>query len=556
MISEPDIQRTIDGLTLRQKIGQMFMGNICGGESLDVARRNFELFHFGGLQYSGVFETFVRGGHYRPCGVCRNQPLDRVAAFLHDIKRAGLEITGLPVILGGDQEGGIGDSIIRRRNVTLVPKQMGLGAIGTAEAAALAAEVTAAEMKILGLDMLYGPCLDVNTNPANPEIGARSFSEDPHLAAELGAATIRGYRRHDIIATAKHFPGRGHGASNAHHELEVIDLDRARLEAVELLPFKRAVAAGADAVMLAHTRFPALEPEPLPASLSPRIIGDVLRGELGFEGIVLPDTLTMFAISKNFEVPRACAMCLEAGADMIFMKVQDLYAPAIEAIEASVKAGRLTEDRINQSLTRILTLKARRGLFEVPPTPTADGLADLLDSPAHVAAGRDLARGAMLVLKDDANLLPVTSAARKTALVVVPRDAHVILANDPVMNHDMLRRSLTPVFGVVEEVLTEERPDELQGFEAAARAKNADLVVFGIFSAGASDEQIDLLKTLVEMDRRVVVLVTGSPYVANRLPAGVDAVVCGFGISPAMFDAFAELVAGTLRPTASLPVTM
>jgi len=554
-MNSANIQKLIDGMTLEQKIGQMFIGNICGGESLDLARDNLEKFHFGSLQFSGVFERFMRGGHYLPCGVCGNEPLEDIARFLAEIKDASMEITGVPAIMGGDQEGGISSSIFRRRNVSLLPHQMGLGANGSLEDAYSAARMSAIEVKLLGLDMLYGPSLDVNTNPKNPEIGPRSFGEDPETVAAFGEQIIRAYADVGIISNAKHFPGRGHGQTNAHHELEVIDLDRARLDAVELLPFRRAIAAGVDSIMVGHTLFPALEPERVPSSLSRRVIGDLLRDELGFEGVIISDALTMFAISKNFEMPKACAMCLEAGADMIFMKVQDLYAPVFAAILDSVRAGRLTEERVNASVRRVIELKAKRGLFERPPFQP-ETVGQVVGCAENVETARRLARKAVVVLKNEGGLLPLAHPDKTAVLAVVPRDMNVILSNDIDLSHEMLPRSLKRHFGEVDYVLVDEQPNEVQAFEAIARAKNADIIVFGIYSAGASKEGLELLDELVKLGRPVAVLISGSPYVANELSDGVQAVICGFGVTPFMFDAVAEIMAGLASPSATLPVTV
>ena len=360
----PDFQKIVDGMTIDQKIGQMFMGGVAGGESLEFARRNFEAYHFGSLQFSGVFERFIRGGDYRPCGVCRNAPLDEVAEFLFKVKQIGEEITGLPVIMAGDQEGSISNSIFRRRNVALMPSEMGLGAGGDPENAYWAARISAKEVKTLGLDMLYGPSLDVLTSPENPEIGSRSFSSDPEMVAVLGERFIKAYAEENVISNVKHFPGRGHGKGDAHRDLESIPLSRDELWKLAINPFQRAVAAGVDSFMIAHTLYPALEKERLPASLSPRIITGLLREEMGFDGMIMPDELTMFAISKNFGIPEACAMCLAAGADLIFMKVPELYVPTFEMVKRYLREGKLTEERVNQSVLRLLNLKFKRGLFE------------------------------------------------------------------------------------------------------------------------------------------------------------------------------------------------
>jgi len=549
-----DIRETIREMSLDEKVGQMFMANICGGETLEVAKRNFEEFRFGGLQFSGVFERFIRGGHYMPCGVCENTPLAEVAEFLARIKQAAIDITGVPVIMGGDQEGGIRSSIFRRRNVTIMPTQMALGASGSPEDTYRAASVTAREVKALGLDMLYGPALDVNTNPRNPEIGVRSFGQDPHRVAELGEQVIRAYAAHNVISAAKHFPGRGQAASDSHHELESIELDRAHLESVELVPFRRAIAAGVDALMMAHARFPALESEPLPASLSPRIMR-FIREELGFGGLIIPDTLTMFAISKHFDVPRACAMCLEAGADMVFMKVQQLYRPAIEAIKESVRAGRLTEERINESLQRILKLKLKRGLFDGPQF-SKERLAATVGCLEHVQAAREIARRCVLVLKNEGQAMPLSTEKNKSVLVIVPRAVDVIMSNDPVLSHEMLPRAIGRHASDVRHIVVDESPTEVQAFEAVALAKNADTLIFGVYSGAPSREHMALLDSLLELGKPVIVVLADSPYVASELPEKVRGVLCTFGIAPCTFEASAEVIFGKLAPSARLPVAI
>ncbi len=547
-----NIDKIIGDMTLEQKIGQMFMGNICGGESLDTAKRNFEKFHFGGLQFSGVFERFVRGGDYRPCGVCRNQPLKDVAKFIHAVKQASLEITGLPVIMGGDQEGCISGSIFRRRNFSIMPSQMGIGASGKVENAFAAASITAREIKTMGLDMLYGPSLDINTNPMNPEIGIRSFSENPDMVADFGEQIIRAYAEENLISNAKHFPGRGEGRSNAHHELETIDVNRARLDAVELVPFRRAIAAGVDSIMMAHTLFPALEKERRPASLSRSIITGLLREEMGFKGVIIPDTLTMFAISRNFKVPEACVMCFEAGADMIFMKVDELYEPVVTAIKEAVMSGRLSEENLNASLRRILELKRKRGLF-APAGFDPQTVSSVIGCRDHVETVTRLSREAQVLVRNEA-LLPITDAREKTVLAVVPRDMNVVLANDPVLSHEMLPRALGEHFKAVETMIVDEQPSPFQAYEAVGRGKNVDIVVFGIYSAGLDEEYARLLAELANLGKPVIGVITGSPYCVNTVQEHMNAILLTFGMSRPIFTAAAGIIAGVTSPGGTLPV--
>ncbi|NLO72767.1 MAG: glycoside hydrolase family 3 protein [candidate division WS1 bacterium] len=547
-----DLDALVSKLSLEQMIGQMFMGNISGGESVEFAAHNFERYHFGALQFSGVFEIFVRGGDYLPCGVCRNAPLEEVAAFLDEVKRVGREITGLPVLMAGDQEGSISNSIFRRRQVAIMPSQMGLGAAGDPELAYRCAQVSAREVKVLGLDMVYGPCLDVQTNTENPEIGARSFSQDPEVVAIMGEQVVRAYAAEGMISNIKHFPGRGAGASDAHRELESIPLSREQLERCALLPFRRALAAGADSVMMAHTLYPALEPERLPASLSPRILTGLLREELGFDGLVIPDDLSMFAISDNFGMPQAAAMCLEAGADMVFTKVPERYAPTIEAIKESLRAGRLTEERLAQSVQRILRLKQARGLFEPAPF-SAERVLATVGCPEHMAVAQEAANRAMVLVKNRGEV-PLSGAP--ALLTVAQRDLNVVLSNDPVLSHEMLPTGLRQFYPQVDTVLVEVEPTVPQAYEAVGRAKNAEVIVAGVYSAGLSEAYRKLLEELVALGKPVIVSITNSPAAAMHLPEEVAAVICQFGLSTFAFRALAEVLAGKLAATGTLPVKL
>jgi beta-N-acetylhexosaminidase len=553
-MTEQEIDKIVGTMTVDQMIGQMFMGNVCGGESIDSAKRSFEEFHLGAMQFSGVFERFIRGGDYMPCGVCRNFPLVEVAAFIHEVKKVGREITGLPVIMAGDQEGSLSNSIFRRRNVAVMPAQMGFGAAGSVDKAYAAAAVSAREVKTLGLDMLYGPDLDVLSHAANPEIGSRSFSEDPAIVAEMGAAFVRGYAAHDVISNIKHFPGRGDGRSDAHKELESIDLSLVDFRRLAAAPFKAVLAAGADSVMMAHSLYPCLETERIPASLSRRIITGFLREELGFIGLVIPDDLSMFAISKNFGIPRASAMCLEAGADMVFMKVIEEYRPAIAAIKESLSAGRLTEEQLAQSVKRILRLKAKRNLF-THARFEPELVRKIVGSKAHAGVAQRAADDAIIVLKNNDAVLPLSRSGGRL-LVIQPRDMHVVLSNDETLNHEMLARELGRHFPDVESMIIDEMPTRYQHYEAVGRAKNAAAVVFGIYAAGLSDEARALLDELIAPDRPIVMVNTNSPWAFTRVPAGVAAFVSTFGLTAFAFNATARLIAGKLTPTATLPVTL
>ncbi len=553
--TQPRIDGILAGLTLDQKIGQLCIAGICGGEDLDFARRNFERYHFGGLMYSPVFQTFVRDRNFFPCGVCKNIPNIEVSRFLHDVKAISMETDGVPSIICGDQEGGLSGSFLRRRDMTILPKQMGIAASCHAdEDAYKAAAVAAREVKAMGYDMILGPVMDVNLNPDNPEVGARAFSDAPEVCARLGEQYIKAYRNEGVISTAKHFPGRGRGRVDAHFELEAFDVDRQTLLDVDLLPFRRAIAAGAEAVMVCHSIFSDIDPE-LPASISPKVVTGLLREELGFDGLVIPDTMTMWAILKNFPVPRACAMVLEAGADMFFMKDPPRYDAVFAAVKESLRAGRLTEERIEQSLRRVIGLKLKYGLFEKQFDPQM--FKSVVGSPQHRATSRELATRSLVVLQDQPQLRsPVSTVEKQTALVIVPREMPVIQANDTERDHTLLPRTLTSVYGEVQHVVVDPEPTPFQLFEVAARARNADTVICAAMVSGWNAGLAKAAEQVLDLDKPVIALLACAPYVHCRLPRKIASAVCTFCAGPDQFTAFAAWISGEFNATGKLPVSL
>ena len=363
-----------------------------------------------------------------------------------------------------------------------------------------------------------------------------------------------------LFCTAKHFPGRGHAEGNAHADLDVLDMPREHFDEVEFPPFRAAVAAGVEMVMLSHTIYPNLGDDKLPASMSPVIIRDVLRKELGFGGIVYTDDLSMLAISNRWGVPTACAMAFAAGNDMILMKVNKELTPAVRETVRFVREGRLTEARITDSVRRVLELKAKYGMFEREPFDRERVRASV-GTPEQVETGRRLARKAVLCLKNAGDLLPLDAAAFEAPLVVAQRSRSVCVSNDPARSHDMLlnsvRRYLPNAIGTVIDMT----PTADQVYELGGLAKNADLIVFmlaavrsGEAATGQESPVLEALGKVVACGKPVVVLLTGAPYTAAQLPDDVRAIVCSFSIGPHTLGAAVGLMAGKIPSRGRLPV--
>jgi beta-glucosidase len=272
----------------------------------------------------------------------------------------------IPLLIAADIEEGVGQ---RFAGATQGPPLMAIGAVAQrdlAQAIDLARQygaLTADEARAIGLNWLLGPVVDVNNNPDNPVINVRSFGDDPAIVGQLAAAYIAGARQRPILTAAKHFPGHGDTAIDSHLELPVIPHDRARLAAIELPPFAAAIAAGVDAVMSAHLQIPALD-STYPATLSRSILTDLLRTELGFDGLIVTDALVMGAIARRYGANEAPVLAVEAGADILLMPVDP--PGAIEAVAQAVESGRIAPERIRESVERIWRSKARIFDSELP----------------------------------------------------------------------------------------------------------------------------------------------------------------------------------------------
>lgn len=333
--------KPLNDLTLEQKVGQLLMCGFHSQHADEQITRLIRDYHVGGVIY---FRRNV-------------ESVDQLTRLSAELQEMAAEAGALPLMISVDQEGGM-VARIDQEGMTQVPGNMALGATGNAEYTLECAQILGRELKNIGIDMNLAPVVDVNNNPLNPVIGVRSYGEHAESVAAHGVAAITGYQSQGIAATAKHFPGHGDTAVDSHLGMVTVPHDRNRLEQMELLPFRKAIEAGVDAIMTAHVMFPSIEPEPIPATLSHKVLTGLLREEMGFEGIIITDCLEMHAISKPYGVAEAAIRAVEAGADLILVShtLQDQVA-ALEAIVEAVRTGRISEEVIHQAVERIMTWK-------------------------------------------------------------------------------------------------------------------------------------------------------------------------------------------------------
>ncbi len=326
--------------------------------------------------------------------------LDRMPILLNELQDAA----ALPLLVSSDLERSLGFRV--QVGVTSLPSAMAIGALppGKAEAAArFAGELTGREGRAAGIHWALAPVADVNNNPANPIINLRSFGEDPAAVSRLVAAFVEGARAGGILSSVKHFPGHGDTALDSHLELPTIGGDRERVEKVELAPFRAAIAAGADSVMTGHLALPAFDPSGKPATLSPAISTGLLRGELGFSGLVVTDALEMSGVGKVW-MGEAAIEAIAAGNDVLLLPADPKVA--IDSLVRAVEEGQLTEERIAASARRVLEAKARVGLHRERHVDPA-ALRRAASRPEDGERAMTIARQSITVVRNERDLLPL-----------------------------------------------------------------------------------------------------------------------------------------------------
>jgi beta-N-acetylhexosaminidase len=436
------------------------------------------------------------------------------------------------------------------------PPPMGMAAIGDVDLTYKIGLTIAQQLSAMGVTQMYSPVCDVNINPKNPEIGVRAFSDDPEICAKHAVALIKGFQDGGIAATAKHFPGRGDSATDAHDVLDVIKADKKRMQEVELVPFKAAIDAGVKAIMTGHSVYPAYD-DKFPTTLSEKILTGLLRNELGFEGVIVSDAIGMAAILKQWPLPRACALAIKAGCDTILLKADDeSRSQCFFGIKQAVESGELSEDRVDDAVTRLLKMKYDQGLFEKAGEMDPEKVRAVTTSKAIIDFSWDVAKKALIVMRDDNKMLPLDP--KQKMLVIEQRIPYEFVGKDPyhhshIFCEAMVNHSTNLILTDTEFSAFE---DEIK--ECLELAKQADLVVMTNYYARivkAGNNQL-LIKKLKEAGHKIVV-VTNYPYIEGTT-AEADVVVCNFSGTPDSIRVSTDLLFGKIKPCTStkLPVKL
>ncbi|NUT46019.1 MAG: glycoside hydrolase family 3 protein [Saccharothrix sp.] len=527
-------------LTLEQKVGQLFVTYAYGAtvdttdpasvaanrrqHGVDNAEQLIRKYHLGGIVYFAW-----SGNTANPA---------QVAELSNGIQR----VSAVPALISTDQEHGVVSRI--GAPATLFPGNMALGATRDPASAGAAALIAGRELRAMGVNQDFAPVADVNVNALNPVIGVRSFGEDPELVASLVEAQVRGYEAGGVSATAKHFPGHGDTAVDSHTGIPVINHTREEWERLDLPPFRRAVAAGIDSIMTAHIVVPALDPSGDPATLSAPIMTGVLRDELGYDGVVVTDSLGMAGVRQKYGDDRVPVLALKAGVDQLLMPPNlDL---AYNAVLAAVRNGELTEHRIDRSVRRILRMKAKRGLFGDRFADPAK-LPDTVGTQANKQTAQQITDRTTTLVRDAAATLPlrtrpstVFATGWGTTADPVPQRLATAVA----------RRSATAT-----SLTTGANPGQAVIDRAVAGAAGADLTVVATNKAWADPGQQNLVKALLATGKPVVVIAVRDPYDIAYFP-DAPTYLATYSYTEVSVESAVRVLYGERAPTGKLPVTI
>lgn len=522
-------------LSLEQKAGQIMVIGMDGPEYDARCRDTIERLKIGGVI------LFARN---------ITSPV-QTAQLTQALQNSALENHGIGLFIAIDQEGGRVARLSQSKGFTEFPGAMALAATsGDVREAAVhvrrTAEAMAREMRAVGINVDFAPDLDVNNNPSNPVIGIRSFGSDPKRVAVLGTAFIEGLQSQGVLAFGKHFPGHGDTGTDSHVSLPVVSHDRARLEAVEFVPFKAAIAAQVAGIMSAHISFPTIEPtQGLPATLSQRVLTRLLREELGFKGLIITDSLEMGALAKHgYPAERAAALALAAGSDLLLFNAgHALHQAAHREIVAAVRSGAIPSSRLDQAVKRVLLAKIRHGVLR-PQTANGATASATVGTPAHAALSGQLTARAITLVADPSHLLPLRG---KT--VVIGGPAATELAK-------FLGTTATAIA-----VADRPSPSDIDAALRAVRDNPDATVVLTLIGANGNRAQAALATAVLGASRSVVLVALRDPYdllLAGQAGTakGSPALIATYGIQPSPIRALADLLLGKERPKGRLPVDL
>lgn len=528
-------------MTLEQKVGQLFVtyaygdsagttnpADIAANRSLHGVNTGAQLvarYHLGGVIYFG----WARNVRHP----------NQIAGLSNGLQRAAMRSGAkIPLLISADQEQG---SVSRvGQPATQFPGSMALGANGRDHDAYTAALITGRELAAIGINQHFAPVSDVNVNPRNPIIGVRSVGSSPKLVAALSSAQVRGYQDARVAATAKHFPGHGDTTVDSHLGMPVINHTRQQWETIDRQPFQANVDQHVDAIMTAHIVVPSLDPSGTPATLSRPIITDVLRGQMGYDGVVITDALGMAGVRAKYGIARVPVLALKAGIDQLLMPPS--LPKAYAAVLAAVRSGELTEKRIDESVYRILRLKLARGAFDRPYVDTSK-VSSIVGAAGHRSAAQQITDKTITLVKNDRRLIPLAKNSGKSVLLTG-------WGTSSGLGGKLASRGVS-----VRRYETGMAPTSARIARTVQLARAADITVVMTNKGWSSPRQRALVAALLGAGEPVIVVAVNTPYDLAYFPSA-PTYVATYSSSDASLASLAAVLFGELQPTGKLPVSI
>ncbi len=539
--TDEELEAMVAGMPLRDKIAQMLMVG----------------FHGQSLAESPELSTMV--GDYHVGG------LVLLEANAHDpqqVRQLTTELQALatssgariPLFISINQEGGI---VVRiAEGVTGFPGNMAVAATSLPDHAFSAAAVAAFELRTMGINMNLAPVLDVNDNPLNPIIGTRSFGDSPEVTAEYGRLTVRGFQQAGVVAVAKHFPGHGGVDVDSHGALPVIEASAEELAEHELVPFAAAIEEGVEAIMTAHIAIPALDVTGRPATLSPEILTGLLRQQMGYDGLIMTDSLGMAGVTAGRGQVGAALEAVQAGADILLStSPMDKHIAIIENLQDAVEHGDIPVERIDRSVVRILRVKVAYGLFEEGSAPDLE----IVGSAEHQALANEIALQAVTLLRDKNGVIPLPTPPQRL-LLVSPWQLPRVPSGKRTTFAKLLRERGYEVTELTFDLGSQQSRTDVYA-AAMSEAAAHDVVIFGEWELikryvnWGQTWQERLVADLDQQNSDLIVVAWHNPAASLRCPQDAT-FLSAYGNTEAQVTAVVAILAGDRVPTGALPLSL
>jgi beta-N-acetylhexosaminidase len=573
MNKEPWIEALLSEMSLEQKIGQCVVVGMSGTVITNDLREAILRYHCSGIRLSPFTRMFSYfsdekakkqelGADFVPSmqkiatgGLPPSLTPSQYAAMLNELRElAAQRSPAIPLHMVIDQEGDTSKDF-SRGGVVQFPSNMGMVAGNSPKMAYQIASCIAKQMKASGLDMIHSPVVDVNINPNNPEIGYRAFSDDPEVVAQYGIAMLKGFKDNGVIAAAKHFPGRGDSATDAHHACPVLNVDSDRFNKVELHPYKRLIEAGIDSIMVAHCIYPHIDPDQI-STVSRKVVTGILRDQLGFEGMITTDSITMGALIDRYGIGEACARALDAGADVILMKAENQWrGEMFYTIKKWVEAGKINAGELDDKVRRILRIKKQYGMFKKMGMVNAAKAAAPFTSPIVIETSKKAAQNAIVVIKDELGALPLN---KKKQVLLINQQYSIKTPNDS-FDHPALFSQLMeqdwPTLQTYETKFGFDAKDE-EGVMKFVQSRKFDLILCTNYY-DRQEKPNTYVKALIDKGYPVV-LITNTPYcikeIAGLIPSA-KTIVMNLNLTPDGLRTAKAVLFGKLKPKGSWPLS-